>query len=292
MNYNKKKYIIYAPFFSRSNGVRALYQLYDLLSFQGYEVYMFCSQKCAGYKYIDKIDKYKRKHDIIIYPEIVNGNPLQFQNVVRYVLFFPGKNGGSSTYHSSEIVFTWSKVYYEAPVLYLSGIDTQLFYDEHLPKIQDCYFVHKGGKWKYVEEVEGLLEINMNFPPTREALAKLLKTTRILYSYDAYSALNEEAYLCGAQVKIITEKGFEDFKEGNTFDRKILNAQLNNFIHITQSSNYTGKIEKIPLNVRIFLKKRLLLLYILLFLQRKINLKYFNKKIYRYQQSLKNYGMI
>lgn len=289
----KKKYVIYAPPLTKSNGIRALYGLYDLLLAKKYDAFIFCPQEqVEKYNYINKIDDFIREKDIVIYPESVSGNPLQFQNVVRWVLYFPGKNGGSLSYHSSETIFTWSKIFYDAPQLYLSGIDHLLFYDEHLPKTQDCYFVNKGGKWKEQEEVKGLLEINMTFPPTREELAKLLKTTRILYSYDPYSAINLEAKLCGAKVKIITEEGFEDFEGVENFNSDILESQLNDFINITQAMKYKGKIEKIKLKTYIYLTKRKFILYIISFLQKKTHLSCWDKKISRYQKSLREYGLI
>lgn len=290
---NKKKYIIYAPKLSGSNGVRALYILHDLLREKNYESYIFCPHEHRGnYNYIDKIDNSIRQQEIVVYPEIINGNPLQFKNVVRWILYFPGKNGGSVVYHPSELLFTWDKIYYNAPVLYLSGIDRHLFYNEHLPKTQNCYFVHKGGKWKEINEIENCIEINMNFPETREDLSKLLKTTEILYSYDARSAINAEALLCGAKVKIITEEGFENYNYIEKFDKENLEEQLDNFIYMTQSMHCLDNHQKLTLIIKFFLFKRKLLYLLYKYLEKKIHLTCLNKKIERYEKFLKEYSWI
>ncbi len=220
------------------------------------------------------IDDDMRQHDIMVYPESVEANPLKFQNVVRYVLFYPGYHGaGEKEYHPSELIFTAAKAFYDAPVLQFRTIDTSLFFDEKLPKLQDCYFVHKGGKWRNVPEIEGLLEINKDYPKTHEELAYLLKTTGILYSFDDKSALTIEAVLCGAKVKIITEDGFSEISDEDVEEIKErvccigkhedllekLERQLDDFIAITQKMNYTGRIQQYPIAVEKFLaspKKR------------------------------------
>lgn len=247
-----KKYIIWAPAYAGSNGIRALYKLYDLLKERGYETFIYNTEenKNQDYLFISEISPEMRQNDIVIYPEIVCGNPLQFQNVVRYVLYYPGENGGTEKYYEGEQIFTWSSAYYaDVPVLFLSGIDRKLFCDEKLQKTQNCYFVHKRGKWKEVSELEGCVEINMSYPETRTELAQLLKTTDILYSYDDCSALLEEARLCGAKVKIIEEIGFKDYTTEEPFDSEELNHQLTEFIDITQSMNVEDKPEDFYLPV-------------------------------------------
>ena len=235
---------------SPSAGVRALHVLHDSLRERGYEAYIFSStfyyslrKTPPKYRYAEPLSEFSVENDIVVYPEVVRGNPLRFQNVVRYVLYFPGVLGGAKEYHHSEKIFTWDTMYFDAQKLVLPIIDTELFFDAALPKTQDCYFIHKGKKWKDIRETDGLLEINMRFPKNRSELARLLQTTRILYSYDKFSALNTEALLCGAQVKIITENGFEDHI-CKPFDMENFARELEFFIRETQQMHYTGEIEQ------------------------------------------------
>lgn len=247
----KKDYIIWAPILNKSNGVRVLYQLYSELEKRGFNVYLYSKNgQTEGYKYVDKITQNIKKNSIVIYPEVVWKNPLRIQNVVRYVLNYPGVLGGAKKYHKSEKIFTYAKKYYpEADFLPIPTIDENLFFDEKLEKTQDCYFVYKNGKFRDAKETQNLLEINMEYPQTKEELAHLLKTTRILYSYDDCSSLLDEAELCGAKVKIITKDGvidrFSDYKERMENYEK----HLDNFIDITQKMNYRGRIERIGFSV-------------------------------------------
>lgn len=242
----KKDYVIWTPAYAKSNGIKVLHLLYKKLEEKRFNVWLY-SQKphLQGYKYIEKISKELKQNAIVVYPEIVIGNPLGFQNVARYVLYYPGELGGTRQFHHSEIIFTHNKKFYpQAFLLTLPWIDETIFYEDDSEKIQDCYFVYKGGKYREAEETKGLLEINMQYPKTSKELADLLRRTKTLYSYDACSSVLDEAVLCGATVKIITQDGIKDYDVNYRELIKDSQANLENFITITQDMNYTGEIEK------------------------------------------------
>ncbi len=245
----KKDYIIWTPTYSASNGVKVLHLLYKELEKRGYKVYLFSDSPFhSEYNYIEKeeINDDLKNNAVVIYPEAVVGNPLRVKNVVRYVLYYPGLNGGDKKYYQSETIFTHSPDFYpNVPVLTLPWLDKTFFYDDKSPKTQDCSFVYKGGKFRDAKETEGLLEITLDFPETRKELADLLRTTGTLYSYDNCTALLDEAVLCGAKVKIVTNDGIEDFHSKYLDDTRDFEQQMSNFVEITQNLNYNGKIERI-----------------------------------------------
>lgn len=234
----KKDYIIWTPAWQASCGVKVLHFLAKELEKNGYNVYLYSPKPhLSEYKYVSEISDNMRKNAIIVYPETVYGNPLNFDTVVRWILYYPGKNGGQKKYNRNEILFTYSDEFYKnANVLFMPHLDENLFYDDNSPKKQNCVFVYKGGKWKDVKEVEGLLEINMSYPETRDELATLLRTTDILYSYDDFSALLDEADCCGCKVKIIKNDGIEDYKSKYYELKELSKVQVENFIKITQEA--------------------------------------------------------
>lgn len=288
-----KKYIIYAPGYSKSSGARALYMLHDRLRAKGYEAYIFClGTRVGDYHYIENLSGDMKKNDIVIYPEIIMGNPLQFAHVVRWVLFFPGVNGGAKSYHPGEMAFVWNKLYYDAPELAMPCVDASLFFDAGLQKTQDCYYVHKGGKWRYIEEIEGLLEINMDFPKTREQLARLLQTTGTLYSFDGHSALNDEAWFCGAKVKLVTADGLIDFESQASRDMDFYDRQLDFFIEASQSMAPAGEIEKLSFSERWTLTRKMLFFLLFTRLEAIFGTRFLAKKVGRYRKFLKIYGAV
>ena len=236
-------YVIYAPKYCASNGVRVLFKLADELIKRGHNVYLF-SEPSQGkdYKYINKLTKQLRNNAVIVYPEIVFGNPLNAKKVVRYVLYYPGVNGGDAKFDENEMIFTFSSEYYKnADLLSISTMDLSLFYRDDTPKDINCYFINKGGKWKEIPEFKDFVEINMSYPSTREELANLLKRTKTLYSYDRHTLLAEEAYACGCEVKFVLENGFEDFVPDPTNNYTI--DEYNNFI-----DNFINKTQNFPID--------------------------------------------
>lgn len=243
---NKKDYVIVAPKYSKSNGVRTLYRLAMELENKGYNVYVFAPQtKDVNCKFISQITDEMRKNSVVVYPEIVFGNPLRFNNVVRYILYYPGILGGSKKYCSNELLVTYSKKYYpEALEMYFPCLDNKLFYKDSTAKDVDCYFVNKKGKWKEIKEFENMVEINASYPETREKLAQLLRRTKTLYSYDDCTLLLDEAYACGCNVKVITETGFVDYVSNYEEIYKNYEALFDNFIKQSQAMNFSNYQEK------------------------------------------------
>lgn len=239
-------YIIWVPPFSKSAGVRALYKLADELIKLNFTVFLFCkSPNKLNYSYITKKEiKSLRKMAIVIYPEIVKGNPLKIEKVVRWILYFPGKLGGNKNYSRKEKIFTWDPLYYSAPVLNVSLIDHFLFYnDESILKTETVCFSHKNKLNSCPAFLKNCIQINMTYPTTREKLAELLRRTQILYSFDTNSLLLDEASICGANVKVITEKGeIQDYNPKlERFSEITLKQQLNNFTSKTQDLEYWKK---------------------------------------------------
>ena len=234
-----KEYIIMAPPYAKNNGIKVHYLLYSHLRARGQKVRI-----CAppphqeGFDYIEpeEITAEVRKNSIAVYSEIIWGNPLHMDSVVRYVLYYPGVIGGSKEYDPSEFIVTYHPDFYPSAFkLTIPCIDTTVFYDDHSEKKQDCYFVHKYGKFREVPELEGAVEINMQYPATQKELADLLRTTKTLYSFDPHTVVAAEATRCGAKVKFITPTGFMDYQDN--YDEVIsdFEVQMEKFIKISQS---------------------------------------------------------
>ncbi len=236
-NNAKRTYIIWAPEYDHSNGIRALYTLCNELQKKGYDAYMWVNGKhLPQFKYVDKITKKLRENAIVVYPEVVSGNPLNIRNVVRWVLYKPGVIGGDTSYASNEIIFSWLKEYYNAPLLQVLHLNHELFYeDPSVKKDIDSYFVYKGGQCRSFPELNHAVKITYNWPEKREDLVNLLRRTKTLYSFDLHSALNDEALLCGAKVKLVTQDGFINHESIEEISQKEFNEQLDNFIRITQN---------------------------------------------------------
>ena len=73
---------------------------------------------------------------VVIYPEIVAGNPLGAECVIRYVLNFPGLLGGDEAYPETETVVAFSRTLADAcenaaAVLHIPVIDENVYHMEY-----------------------------------------------------------------------------------------------------------------------------------------------------------------
>lgn len=233
-------YIIYAPSYRKSNGIKTLYKLYDMLNELGHKTYIYCKEKHKGnYHYLYTIKKHHRENAIIIYPESIKGNPLSFKNVVRWILYYPGYFGGNTVIDDNELVFTWQKEYYDAPVLQVPSIDKAVFYnDPAIKKDLICYFVYKGNYFAEIPQIKDAYRIDQNTPKDRNELIKILHRTHTLYSFDSHSILNDEALSCGAKVYLVTPEGLSEYTQIHdiSYDESI--KLIKNFIEISQKRFY------------------------------------------------------
>lgn len=178
---------------SASMGISVLYQLCDDLKSIGYNAEILLWSE----------SHYVSDNDILIYPEIITGNPLQAKNVVRYVLHREAVlTGKPMEAQANDFIFAWYKMFYpNAHASLHKFLINDSFNDKDtkfaLNRCIDCTFIGKGLNGSIIENT---LEINKTNPISKQALAELLRNTRFLYTYDTNTALIYEAIYCGAMV--------------------------------------------------------------------------------------------
>lgn len=247
MSAPKRRYVICAPPYSGSAGVRALYLLRDTLEARGFDARIFkygrkgcpfVPKRC----FVTEIDDAMREEGVVVYSESVWGNPLGFRRVVRWVLNYPGLMGGDRTYARGEYVVSWVPQYLDCEhELRLDLLDRSVFYNDGRVKDTDAVFIHKGGEVRRTPELAHLPVITISNPSSRRELAELLRRCRTLYSHDKNSLLLEEARLCGAKIAVVTESGFEDLRRiAEDFNPGKLEPQLARFTADTQE--WTGPV--------------------------------------------------
>lgn len=244
MSGETREYVICTPGHAANAGIRALHILRKELQKRGFRarIYNWLRHKDGSPTDLTatEITDDLRENGIVVYPEIIRGNPLGFRHVVRWVLNSPGKLGGDQSFHASEMVFAWHVRYLAGvPLLRPDAVDHSLFYDNPAQKRDRiCTFVHKRGKFRSIPEDETAVQITMKWPERREDLAALLRRTSCLYSYDDNSSILEEALACGAQVKIVTETGYADYVRVDVHSPEAFARQMEHFIRITQGTEH------------------------------------------------------
>jgi len=221
------RYVIIAPTYNQKTaGIAVLQELQKWLIKSGKDAIIPNININAPYAIQDD--------DIVVYPEIIPGNPLNAKRVVRYILNVPGKLGGTTEYDSREILVAYTKdfsrhsngIYLEIPII------EDFFTNRGLERTVDCFWVGKGRNTHH-PATKGCIEITYQWPRKRRELAELLNRTRVFYSYDDCTHLLTEAMLCGCAIKLIKNDELVDHIQIPPPDPEEFQRQLDQFIQLT-----------------------------------------------------------
>src|SRR5208282_1967642 len=210
------KVLVWTPDYRLSSGgVRLMHYLCHCLNEVGYKAYTNAKITNPDWNtpYLEKPDD----DTIVIYPEIVSGNPLQAKYYVYYMLNIPGKIAGDKVYPDDIVAIGnwpfWEDEFRKAAknykgIITLGLIDTNVFYYDNAKKFRNLLFIYKGGDLRsdFKFENEDKMELITGKTPLKE-FSQMLKETETLYTYDEYSGLNYEAYLCGCKIMMMGKDG-------------------------------------------------------------------------------------
>nr|WP_314583217.1 glycosyltransferase [uncultured Pseudomonas sp.] len=207
-------YYIYAYDYRRTSaGVRVLHLLCDALVRSGYEAYVVANQVSPGLMTPRLTNEVAALHrslgvrPIAVYPEVLDGNPLGAETVVRYLLNQPGHLKGSGIYAQSDILFAYSEALLQPGMsrenrLFLIPIALDIFKLPDDPAIRVpgkvCYYQGRAGQAPLDPALlpPGSIEITQHYPDSWEALADIFQRCELFYCGEA-SSLCGEAALCG-----------------------------------------------------------------------------------------------
>ncbi|MBS0437166.1 MAG: WavQ [Proteobacteria bacterium] len=236
-----RRFIVFADSFDENNGgVIALHRLCDLLNKAGREARLWPSRlplwhgerpwasAWAAWRWYRRAwrrpYRTQARFDtplatpadldgaIVVYPEIVHGNPLRAERVVRWLLHKPGFHKGRYEYGPGDRYFFFQKAF-DDPALNPDG-DNLLkvvwlrddvyrqtnFGERH----GSCYFLRKGKGRPLVHELEGSVLADRL---SHAELATLFNRTQLCVSYDSYTMYSLFAALCGCDSVVVPEPG-------------------------------------------------------------------------------------
>lgn len=237
-----RRFIVFADSFNENNGgVIALHRLCDLLNRGGHSARMWPARKplpdpAARAAYALQAWRYYRRAwrrpyrtcpvfdtplatredlpgAIVVYPEIVHGNPLRAQHVVRWLLHKPGWHKGRVEYGPNDRYFFYQKAF-DDPVLNPEGGDNLLKTvwvrdDIYRPppggeRHGSAYILRKGKGRPIVHDLKDSLLVDKL---SHERLAKVFGRVQTCISYDPYTMYSLYAALCGCVSIVVPEPG-------------------------------------------------------------------------------------
>ncbi|MBD9424676.1 WavQ [Pseudomonas sp. PDM15] len=246
-----KKFLIFAPAYDANvGGAIVLHKLCSLLNSLGYESYLYPSfinfeiSRMGFWRQLlglvaDYVRGFKRyltnpaldtpvyrgkvtDDFVVVYPEIVFGNPLKAKNVVRWFLHRPGFHTGVVYYGQGELHFDFNDFArgFQYPGAMISELRLMIthfpfeIYNENcaLPAGERkgvAYCVRKG------EDKTGLHLIDEGIKidgMSHAEIAEVFKRVRTFISYDSYTAFSVFAAICGTDSIVIPDQGVDKLR--------------------------------------------------------------------------------
>ena len=243
------KFVIFSPSYSENNGgAVTLHHLCDLINKIGYECYLYPAfdnfelnknnYKNTLYSFLKKMvrqplrifktsnrfttpvlydfpGRHKIEDMVVIYPEIVFGNPLQAKNVVRWLLHNPGFFSKKIYYGSNEIYFKYSNQYSDfnylnsmtsKNILYIFTYLKNYYNNEniHLDRFGVAYCVRKGALSEIPLDISQAILID---GMKHKEISKIFKRVKYFISFDLNTAFSRFAAICGCISIVVPVKG-------------------------------------------------------------------------------------
>lgn len=145
---------------------------------------------------------------IAVYSEVFHGNPLNAKNVVRWLLYHPGKLGGPKTFVSDEMFFTDGNMMDVpeltggAPVLHLWWVNPTYSDRGNPSRSGSCYMKRKGNEADFVHGPEARCLDKLSHAEIAEAF----NTCERFYSYDDATMYSLFAAICGCDSIVISSR--------------------------------------------------------------------------------------
>ncbi|MBB5506700.1 glycosyltransferase [Paraburkholderia atlantica] len=210
-------YYVYAPDFTlASGGIRAMHYLCHALNLAGEEAYVTTDKVSPGLRTptltLKEVERHRaeNREPIIVYPEVVSGNPANARHVVRYLLNVPGfLHQKGYTWGADDLIYAHGSCVVpagmEADLLQLPLINTSIYNRDGVDDTErsgSLVFINRylgrGGQLSPI--TEGCTEISFRVVRrTPEQLAALYRSAEFLYTYEPSTACFE-AMLCGCPV--------------------------------------------------------------------------------------------
>lgn len=205
---SNKKFVIYSPGLDlKSGGIIILHNLAKDLNDLGQKAMLlplngsqyeniFCNQFAT----LEDIDD----STVVIYPEIVEGNPLKAKCVVRWMLCDLGVWVNSDIYKTwgaNDLIFhyaTFNKRYDErlVDILYSLWIDPRV-QNKNLPRSGSCYLYKKAFSFHKKIYFKHPMDAVMIDTCSFEEIIEIFNTKEYFYCYDPYTYYDVIAALCG-----------------------------------------------------------------------------------------------
>lgn len=154
------------------------------------------------------------ENSIVIYPEIISGNPLNAKNVVRWLLHIPGFHTKKYfDFSNCDQFFFFTEYCLDNPALPKISPENRLFVfdinkhytdDKNYERNGSCYMLRKGSNKNITHDLTNSICVD-NL--AHAEMAETFKKSKYFYCYDELTLYSQYAALCGCISVVIPDKG-------------------------------------------------------------------------------------
>jgi hypothetical protein len=236
-----RKFVIFAGSFNQDiGGVVALHKLCDMLRREGHDAYLWPEtlpkfELTSPFKTGRRLWRYHRRKQaalyktwpglqtpiahqsdlreaIVVYPEVIDGNPLRAKHVVRWLLHKPGFHTKRINFGPEERFFFYLKAFDDPSLnpdgenlLRVPAFSADFYRQTNFGERHGtCYLMRKGKGRKIVHDLkDSVLVDGMSHAET----AQVFNRVQTFISYDTYTLYSVFAALCGCVSIVIPDEG-------------------------------------------------------------------------------------
>jgi hypothetical protein len=147
---------------------------------------------------------------IVVYPEIVQGNPLRSDRVARWLLHKPGYHTGRTDFGQRDLFFHYQDAFQDprfgadaSNKLSLTWLNEAYRHWNTGERAGSAYLLRKGKGRKIVHDLEGSISIDQL---THEEKAQVFNERKYFISYDLYTLYNLYALICGCLPIVVPDE--------------------------------------------------------------------------------------
>lgn len=236
-----RKFIVFTDSFDENNGgVIALHRLCDLLNRAGHPALLWplrkpladpahpLAQAWPFFRYYRRA--WRRPYKVwpgfqtpvaapqdlpgavVVYPEIVSGNPLRAEHVVRWLLHKPGYHKGTYEYGPGDRYFFYQRAFDDPTLnperdneLKVAFVRDDIYRQTNFgPRRGSCYILRKGAGRALVHDLHDSVLVDKL---SHAQLAEVFNRVQTCISYDTYTMYSRFAAMCGCDSVIVPEEG-------------------------------------------------------------------------------------
>lgn len=213
------KFIVYAPgdYTPNGGGCVALHKLAHNIALLGEHSYIMTSAKNPNYLGI-QVDESQaaelaKEDAIVIYPEVIIGNPLNAKHVMRWILYYVRQYGDYGLFGADDLIYKYAPIYtlrQEQPVhgeLRAMELNLDLFIDRGEERDGSCFLYKKQGHKANIHPADSIFIDSYRDRGGNEYLADIFNYCERFYAYDDATWISIMAALCGCESIVVPDNG-------------------------------------------------------------------------------------